>query len=77
MIMKLTAFPQTEKALKALKERIVKYESDTFSASDIALRNQEELLDAIIAKFINDADCNCDGIFLADFIDFLKNQQST
>lgn len=64
MITKLTAFPQTEKALKALKERIVKYESDTFSASNIDLSNQNELLDAIVASFINDADCNCDGIFL-------------
>lgn len=76
-IKSMTAFPRTEKAVSALRDRIAKYESDTFSATEANLKYRIDILDAIVAELIDDADCNCDGIYISDLIESLEQQQST
>lgn len=72
----MTAFPKSEKALNALTDRIAKYESDTFSATAANLKYRIDILDAAIAVLIDHAGHDVGGIYLADLIKTLEDQQS-
>lgn len=72
----MTAFPRTEKAIEALKDRITRYESDTFSATATNLKYRIDILDATIAVLVDYADHDLDGIYLSELIETLEQQQS-